>query len=73
MKKLILLIIKYKEKIQKTIHSLKGKYTILIIDHRLSTIVNSDKIIMIDKGKIHQALMKKSSKYQKLYQADLIK
>ena len=78
MKKLILLIIKYKEKIQKTIHSLKGKYTILIIDHRLSTIVNSDKIIMIDKGKIvaegtHQTLMKKSLKYQKLYHADLIK
>ncbi len=66
------------EKIQKAIHSLKGKYTILIIAHRLSTIVNSDKIIMIDKGKIvaegtHQALMKKSLKYQKLYQADLIK
>ena len=66
------------EKIQKAIHSLKGKYTILIIAHRLSTIVNSDKIIMIDKGKIvaegtHQTLMKKSLKYQKLYQADLIK
>ena len=66
------------EKIQKAIHSLKGKYTILIIAHRLSTIVNSDKIIMIDKGKIvaegtHQTLMKKSLKYQKLYQAELIK
>lgn len=66
------------EKIQKAIHNLKGKYTILIIAHRLSTIVNSDKIIMIDKGKIvaegtHQTLMKKSLKYQKLYQAELIK
>ena len=66
------------EKIQTAIHNLKGKYTILIIAHRLSTIVNSDKIIMIDKGKIvaegtHQDLMKKSLKYQKLYQADLLK
>ena len=66
------------EKIQKAIHNLKGKYTILIIAHRLSTIVNSDKIIMIDKRKIvgegtHKYLMEKSLKYQKLYQADLLK
>lgn len=35
------------EKIQKAIENLKGKYTILIIAHRLSTVINSDKIYVI--------------------------
>ena len=66
------------EKIQKAIHNLKGKYTILIIAHRLSTVINSDRIIMIDKGKIvgngsHKDLLKNNKKYQKLYKADILK
>lgn len=65
------------DKIQKAIHNLKGKYTILIIAHRLSTVINSDKIILIEYGKIkamgtHKELMKKSKKYRDLYQADII-
>ena len=63
------------EKIQKAIHNLKGTYTMLIIAHRLSTVINSDNIIMIDKGKIiasgtHQELMKNSKEYYKLYHAE---
>ena len=47
----------------------------LIIAHRLSTVINSDNIIMIDKGKIiasgtHQELMKNSKEYYKLYHAE---
>ena len=42
------------------------------------SIINSDNIIMIDKGKIvaegtHENLMRKSLKYQKLYKANLLK
>ena len=40
------------EKIQKAIENLKGKYTILIIAHRLSTVINSDKIYVINKGTV---------------------
>jgi len=38
--------------IQENIDELKGKYTILIIAHRLATIKNADTIYLMDKGKI---------------------
>jgi ABC-type multidrug transport system fused ATPase/permease subunit len=38
--------------IQENIDALKGKYTIIIVAHRLSTIKNADQIILMDKGKI---------------------
>lgn len=63
------------QEIQKAINHMKGEYTILIIAHRLSTVMNSDRIILIDKGKIraegtHKELMKTSTVYQNLYQAE---
>ena len=38
--------------IQTNIESLKGKYTIIMIAHRLSTVKNADKIILLNKGQI---------------------
>ncbi|MCL4377116.1 MAG: ABC transporter ATP-binding protein/permease, partial [Actinobacteria bacterium] len=48
------------------------KTTCIFISHRISTIKNSDVIIVLDEGKItdtgsHKELIKKSSIYQKLY------
>ena len=40
------------EHIKKSIDSLKGKSTIVIVAHRLSTIKNADKIFFLDEGKI---------------------
>ena len=49
---LLTIVEKYLNKIQKNIDALKGKFTVLIIAHRLATIKNTDVIYLMDKGKI---------------------
>lgn len=62
--------------IQKSIQNMQGKYTILIIAHRLSTVINSDRIILIDNGEVagtgtHQELLEKNKIYHHLYEYEL--
>lgn len=64
------------EEIQNAIKNMKGEYTILIIAHRLSTVVDADRIFVVDDGKIiasgaHRELLKTSPFYKKLYEKDL--
>lgn len=60
------------EYIKKTIDNLVEDHTIIIVAHRLSTIVDADIINIIDKGKLessgtHEELLKKSTVYKDLY------
>lgn len=60
------------EYIKKSIDNLVKDHTVVIVAHRLSTIVDSDEIYVVDNGKIvghgtHEELLKKSKIYNKLY------
>ncbi len=60
------------EYIKKTIDELVKDHTILIVAHRLSTIIDADIIYVVDKGCVissgkHKDLLKNCKVYQKLY------
>ena len=62
-------------KIQDVIKSLTKDHTVLIVAHRLSTVVDCDEIFMLEKGKIidsgtHDYLMKNCKAYKDLYKIE---
>ena len=66
------------KEIQKSIANMQGEYTILIIAHRLSTVINSDRLILIDDGQVkgmgtHEELLKTNKIYKKLYDLEIKK
>ena len=67
----------YSEKmVQKALNSLSQQHTTLVVAHRLSTIVDADKIIVLGKGGIqesgsHEQLLKARGEYFKLWQLQI--
>ncbi len=58
--------------VQEALETLMADRTVLVIAHRLSTVTNADKIIVMDKGEIkemgtHEELIQKNGLYNKLY------
>ncbi len=65
------------EYIKKTIDNLVKDHTIIIVAHRLSTIIDADIIYVIEQGKIaeqgtHKELLKSSKIYKNLYETELL-
>ena len=63
--------------IQNAIENLTKNKTTIIIAHRLSTVMNCDKILVFENGKIidegkHEFLVNNSSTYKKLYEKQII-
>ncbi len=63
--------------IQQAIENLTKNKTTIIIAHRLSTVINCDKILVFENGKIieegkHEFLVSNSSTYKKLYEKQII-
>ena len=62
-------------KIQTTIDNLASDHTIIVVAHRLSTIINADKIIFMDNHQViaegtHKELFKTCPEYKKLYEIE---
>ena len=62
--------------IQQSIDNLVKNKTVIMIAHRLSTVVNADKILVLDKGKIaaegtHTELLQRSPLYQKMWHSHI--
>ena len=62
--------------IQQSIDNLVKNKTVIMIAHRLSTVVNADKIIVLEKGRIaaegtHAELLRSSPLYEKMWQSHI--
>ncbi|HJL84142.1 MAG TPA: ABC transporter ATP-binding protein [Candidatus Marinimicrobia bacterium] len=61
------------KKVQEAIEKLMKDRTVFVIAHRLSTVVNAEKIIVLSRGKIvetgtHEELIEKEGHYKQLYE-----
>jgi ABC-type multidrug transport system fused ATPase/permease subunit len=63
--------------IQDTLMALRGRLTMIVVAHRLSTIKNADQIVLLDYGNMkaqgpHEKLLEDSSLYRSLFESQLL-
>ena len=66
------------QSIQAALHALHGSKTIIVIAHRLSTVVAADQLLVMADGRIvergtHEELVASGGAYQKLFESQLLK
>ena len=65
------------DSIRETVGNQKGKRTVLVVAHRLSTVIQADRIVVIEDGTIesigsHEMLLQNSALYRRFAKAQLI-
>lgn len=63
--------------IQKTLHDLHGQKTIIVIAHRLATVIQADQLFVMEDGRIvergrHEELVAAAGAYQRLFESQLL-
>ncbi len=63
--------------IQEALARLSGEKTIIVIAHRLATVIKADQLLVVDEGRIvergtHDELVAKEGAYQKLFESQLM-
>ena len=63
--------------IQRALHKLHGKKTILVIAHRLATVIEADQLLVMENGLIvergtHAELVAQAGAYQRLFESQLL-
>ena len=66
------------DKIRSSLSKMKGKRTVIIIAHRLSSIVDADRILYVQDGSIlaqgkHNELIESCEEYRRLYEKEEIR
>ena len=60
--------------VQEAIEKISKERTVIIVAHRLSTIINADKIVVLENGRVmeegtHRELMERRGAYWSLYKS----
>ena len=63
--------------IQRTLNELHGKKTLIVIAHRLATVVSADQLLVVDDGRVveqgtHGELLAAEGHYANLFESQLI-
>jgi ABC-type multidrug transport system fused ATPase/permease subunit len=63
--------------IQQALHRLHGEKTIIVIAHRLATVIQADQLLVIEDGRVgergtHEELVSRDGSYRKLFETQLL-